>query len=151
LDDAKQSDSCFLCDAANAGDDAKHLVLARSESAFVIMNRYPYNPGHLMIVPYAHVGGIEDVTESTAIEMWNFITHAKQVLHEVMRSQGYNVGINQGACAGAGVADHLHWHIVPRWEGDSNFMPVLGDTRVISQALDELYDSLLAAWPNGSK
>lgn len=131
------SSGCFLCDALLEADPAIPKILARTETAFVIMNRYPYNSGHLMIAPCAHVGEIGDVVApETITDMWRLLAISKQALTEVMQPQGFNVGINQGVCAGAGLRTHLHIHMVPRWEGDCNFMPVTADTKVMPQALD---------------
>ena len=135
----------FLSDAARANDDAEHLVLMRRKNAFLMMNRYPYAVGHLMAVPYRKVANLDSLGENEVIELWDLITHAQKLLRTVMKAQGFNIGLNLGECAGAGVPDHLHWHIVPRWSGDTNFMPVLGETRLLSEGLRSLYDKLIAA------
>jgi ATP adenylyltransferase len=135
----------FLTDAARASDDAEHLVLTRRKNAFLMMNRYPYAVGHLMAVPYRKVAELDSLGENELIELWNLITHAQKLLRTAMKAQGFNIGLNLGECAGAGVPDHLHWHIVPRWSGDTNFMPVLGETRLLSEGLRNLYDKLIAA------
>ena len=141
------SPACFLCAARAAGDDAAPLVLARTAHAFVIMNRFPYNCGHLMIAPVAHVGSIDEVTdEATILDLWRLQAVAKRALSETMRPEGFNLGINQGKCGGAGLRTHLHVHIVPRWEGDCNFMPVVADAKVLPQALDETYRVLRPAF-----
>ncbi len=134
----------FLSDAARASDDAEHLVLTRRKNAFLMMNRYPYAVGHLMAVPYRKVATLDSLGENEVIELWNLITHAQNLLRTVMKAQGFNIGLNLGECAGAGVPDHLHWHIVPRWSGDTNFMPMLGETRLLSEGLHSLYDKLIA-------
>jgi ATP adenylyltransferase len=142
-DTAPKEPGCFFCNAfAAGGDEKRHLLLARGERAFVLMNRYPYNNGHLMVAPVAHVGEVEAVDAVDAAEMWSLTVLAKNVLAESMRPDGFNVGINQGKCAGAGVLDHLHTHIVPRWEGDTNFMPVLADIKVMPQALEDAWEQL---------
>ncbi len=142
IDDAKK-DGCFFCDAWNSvGAEKEHLVLGRGRGAFVMLNRYPYANGHLMIAPAAHTGQMEDVPPEVGAEIWRLAVLAKQALAEAMRPQGFNVGVNQGRVAGAGVVDHLHMHIVPRWEGDNNFMPVFADVRVIPQALEETWTLL---------
>jgi ATP adenylyltransferase len=110
-----------------------------------MMNRYPYAVGHLMAVPYRKVAELDSLGENELIELWNLITHAQKLLRTAMKAQGFNIGLNLGECAGAGVPDHLHWHIVPRWSGDTNFMPVLGETRLLSEGLRNLYDKLIAA------
>jgi len=133
---------CFLCRAPQAADDSKNLVLIRAKTSFVILNAYPYNPGHLMVAPYKHTGELSELVESELNEMTALIVRGKELLTRAMKPQGFNVGLNLGKTAGAGVLDHVHWHIVPRWDGDTNFMPVTGETRVVPQALDELYAEL---------
>ena len=135
----------FLLAAAQATDDRAHLVVARRQHGFLIMNRYPYAVGHMMAVPYRKLGDLGDLTEAEQLELWALAALAQRLLRTVVRAQGFNVGLNLGRCAGAGVVDHLHLHIVPRWEGDNNFMPVLAGTRVLPEALAALYDKLLAA------
>lgn len=135
----------FLLEAAQAADDAAHLVVARGKNAFLIMNRYPYAVGHLMAVPYRKVGDLGDLTDGEKLELWDLAEHAQRLLRKAVRAQGFNVGLNLGKCAGAGVVEHLHLHIVPRWDGDHNFMPVLSDTRILPEALDALYQKLTAA------
>ena len=135
----------FLGEAARASDDAAHLVLCRRKNTFLIMNRYPYAAGHLMAVPYRKIADVADLTDEEKIELWDLAAHGQKLLRRVVRAQGFNVGLNCGACAGAGVADHLHLHIVPRWAGDNNFMPVLSGVRVLAEALDALYAKLKSA------
>ncbi len=135
----------FLLAAANATDDAAHLVLRRGRSSFLLMNKYPYAAGHLMAVPYRKVAEMQDLAEPEKLELWHLAEDAQSVLRTVVGAQGFNIGMNLGVCAGAGVADHLHLHIVPRWSGDQNFMVVLGQTRVIPEALEPLYARLRAA------
>jgi ATP adenylyltransferase len=135
----------FLLAAAQSSDDAGHLVVTRRKNAFLIMNRYPYAVGHLMAVPYRKVADISDLTEQEQLELWELAAHAQKLLRKVVSAQGFNIGLNLGKCAGAGYADHLHLHIVPRWEGDSNFMPVISDMRVMSEALPAMYQKLTAA------
>jgi len=135
----------FLLEAANATDDAAHLVVTRGKSVFLIMNRYPYAVGHLMAVPYRKVAAIADLTDTEKLELWDLAEHGQCLLREAVRAQGFNVGLNLGKCAGAGVVEHLHLHIVPRWDGDHNFMPVLSDTRILPEALDALFQKLIAA------
>ena len=138
--------SCdFLTEAAQGDDDKANLVVHRRKNSFLIMNRFPYAVGHMMAVPYRKVADIADLTEQERLELWELAEHAQKLLCKVVNAQGFNVGLNLGKCAGAGVADHLHLHIVPRWEGDSNFMPVLADVRVMPEALRSLYDKLVAA------
>jgi len=134
----------FLLEAARATDDAAHLVVARRAHTFLIMNRYPYAVGHLMAVPLRKVGELVELTTDEKLELLELTEHAQRLLRKIIRAQGFNVGLNLGKCAGAGVVEHLHLHIVPRWEGDNNFMPVLADTRILPEALDSLYAKLMA-------
>ena len=135
----------FLTEAAQTTDDAGHLVVARRKNTFLIMNRFPYAVGHMMAVPYRKAADIADLTEEEQLELWELAAHAQKLLRKVVNAQGFNIGLNIGKCGGAGVADHLHLHIVPRWEGDSNFMPVIADVRVMPEALESLYARLVAA------
>ena len=141
----KPADPDFLLAAANATDDAAHLVLRRGKGAFLIMNRFPYASGHLMAVPYRKVAALSDLTDVEKLELWQIAEIAQDALRRVMRAEGFNLGLNLGACAGAGVTDHLHLHIVPRWANDQNFMPVIAQTRIIPESLMPLYEKLRAA------
>jgi ATP adenylyltransferase len=133
----------FLLDAANASDDAAHLVVARRKHTFIIMNRYPYAVGHLMVVPYRKVADLAGLTDGEKGELWDSAELSQRILREAVKAQGFNVGLNLGKCAGASAVEHLHLHVVPRWEGDHNFMPVLADTRVLPEATDTLYQRLV--------
>lgn len=135
----------FLTEAAQTSDDAAHLVVTRRKNAFLLMNRYPYTIGHLMAVPYRKTGDPADLTDGEKLALFDLALHAQKLLRQVVKAQGFNIGLNIGHCAGAGVPDHLHLHIVPRWSGDHNFMPVLADTRVMPQALGDLYGKLMDA------
>ncbi len=135
----------FLSDAARASDDAAHLVITRRKDAFLMMNRYPYTVGHLMAVPYRKTAEISVLGENEIVELWNLVAHAQALLRATMKAQGFNVGLNLGECAGAGIVDYLHVHIVPRWSGDTNFMPILSGTRTLSEGLRALYDKLIDA------
>ena len=135
----------FLSEAAQTSDDAAHFVVTRRKNAFLMMNRYPYSVGHLMAVPYRKTGDVSSLGENEVLELWNLAVHGQRLLRETMKAQGFNIGLNLGQCAGAGVPDHLHLHIVPRWNGDTNFMPVLAGTRMLSEGLHGLYDKLMAA------
>src|SRR4030081_3147830 len=130
----------FLTTAAQASDDAAHLVITRRKTAFLMMNRYPYAVGHLMAVPYKKTAEMSALGEKEIVDLWNLVTHGQALLRTTAKAQGFNVGLNLGECAGAGVADHLHVHIVPRWNGDTNFMPILSGTRLVSEGLHRLYD-----------
>lgn len=135
----------FLAEAAQSSDDPAHLVVRRLKTTFLIVNRYPYTVGHLMAVPYRKIADLADLTPDEQLELWNQAAYAQKLLRKVVRAEGFNVGLNLGTAGGAGVADHLHLHIVPRWQGDNNFMPVLGNVRVMAEALDALYAKLAAA------
>ncbi len=136
---------CFLCDILGSKADRENLVLRRGRHCAVLMNRYPYNNGHLMVTPYRHVDGVESMQPEEHLEMLGLAGRACVWLRKVMRPDGFNIGINQGAAAGAGLKEHIHLHIVPRWNGDTNFMPVLAEVKVIPQALGELWERLLSA------
>lgn len=133
----------FLSEAAETADDAGHLVITRRKSCFLLMNKYPYSAGHLMAVPYRKVCRMEDLADDEVLELWGLMIHAQRLLREAVRAQGFNVGWNLGRASGAGVEDHLHLHIVPRWVGDSNFIAVIGGTRIIPQGLEPLYRKLV--------
>jgi ATP adenylyltransferase len=135
----------FLSEAAIASDDAAHFVVTRRKNAFLMMNRYPYAVGHLMAVPYRKTAELSDLGENEIVELWNLVRHGQALLRATMKAQGFNIGLNLGECAGAGVTDHLHVHIVPRWSGDTNFMPVLSGTRMLSEGLRTLYEKLIDA------
>jgi ATP adenylyltransferase len=135
----------FLSEAARTSDDAAHLVITRRKDAFLMMNRYPYAVGHLMAVPYRKTADISVLGENEIVELWNLVGHAQALLRVTMKAQGFNVGLNLGECAGAGIVDYLHVHIVPRWNGDTNFMPILSGTRTLSEGLRTLYDKLIDA------
>jgi len=134
--------ACVFCVLPARNDDARSYILHRGAHCFVIMNLYPYNNGHVMVVPYAHLDALTALDGATLTEMMQLAQRSQEVLTRVMLPHGFNVGINQGSAAGAGIADHIHTHIVPRWAGDTNFMPVLGDVRVMPQHLDETYAAL---------
>jgi ATP adenylyltransferase len=131
-----------FCSALEAKADRENLVLVRGDRVFVIMNRYPYTAGHLMVVPNRHIGQPDDLEVAESAELWDLMIRAKGALDAALHPHGYNVGLNLGKAAGAGIGDHLHLHVVPRWTGDTNFLPALGDVRVISQYLTDTYDSL---------
>ena len=145
VQNAEEQTGCVFCAAAGGGDE-HGLVVHRGERAFVLLNKFPYAAGHLMIAPYAHTGRFGDVSDEEALEVHTLAAAALDVLGEAMHPQGYNLGWNLGRVAGAGVVDHVHIHIVPRWAGDTNFMPVLADVKVIPQALEDTRKKLAAAW-----
>ncbi|MFL6542054.1 MAG: HIT family protein [Chthoniobacterales bacterium] len=143
--ETKDRNPNFLENAARASDDAEHLVITRRKNAFLMMNRYPYTVGHLMAVPYRKTGDVASLGDNEVLELWQLTIHAQRLLRDAAKAQGFNVGINLGECAGAGVVDHVHLHIVPRWSGDTNFMPIIGGTRTLSEGLRALYEKLIAA------
>ena len=133
---------CIFCVKPGEEDDRENLIVHRGERCFVILNLYPYTNGHLMIAPYEHLSGIQELPGETTAEMMALAQRAIEVLEAQYEPHGFNVGFNQGRVAGAGVEHHIHMHVVPRWGGDTNFMPVLADTRVMPQTLDQTYDAL---------
>jgi len=139
------ADRCIFCHAAQSSDDRENLVLHRGERAFLILNRYPYNNGHFMAVPYDHLPSLENLDPPTLMEMMLLLNRGLAALRQAMGPDGFNVGVNIGHVAGAGIEDHVHIHAVPRWAGDTNFMPVVGDMRVIPQTWLQTYDQLKAA------
>lgn len=139
------SGSVFARIAAAPERDAEHLVLWRGDGLFVVMNLYPYNNGHLLLVPYRQISDYEDLTAAEQAELAALIGRAMGWLKRALKPDGFNVGINQGSASGAGIPDHLHLHLVPRWRGDTNFMPVTGNVKVIPEALHDTYHKLLAA------
>jgi ATP adenylyltransferase len=136
--------ACFLCAYRDnpAADRANH-VLWRSPQTLVVLNRFPYSIGHLLICPAAHQAELEQLPDDVLAELSRRVRDAKRVLQRLVQAQGFNIGINLGRCAGAGLPDHLHWHVVPRWGGDTNFISVVGETRVIPETLDGLYERFL--------
>lgn len=140
-------EGCFLCNALAQPPEKhrEHLVLYVAERSFIILNKYPYNSGHLMIVPKKHTGSYEDLDEETVLEMDKLLRLSLRILRKVFSPHGFNIGYNLGRPAGAGLESHIHMHVVPRWNGDTNFMPVIGKTKVISQDLWDTYDRLKEA------
>lgn len=141
-----ETGGCIFCISDNPLEDQVRLVVARGLHSFVIMNRYPYSNGHLMISPYRHASDLSDIEDQEILEIHRLTILSQKVLHQVCAAQGFNIGWNFGKVAGAGVADHIHMHIVPRWAGDSNFMPILADTRVIPQHIERTYTLLADAF-----
>jgi ATP adenylyltransferase len=147
VQNADAQDGCFLCAAAASDDDVQHLVVSRGERAIVVLNKFPYASGHLLVAPTRHgvdFGGLDD---AEALEIHRLGQHGVEALGAVFRAEGFNLGWNIGRVAGAGVPDHGHLHVVPRWAGDTNFMPVLGDVKVIPEHLLATREKLAAAWP----
>ena len=137
-----KTSGCFFCSYPKENDDKKRLILFRGKNAFVLMNYYPYSNGHLMVAPYVHECELSSLNDETKLEIFNLIQKSMEVLRVTLNPHGFNVGLNHGEVAGAGVKDHIHFHIVPRWSGDTNFMPVLGHTKVISEGLQETWEKL---------
>jgi ATP adenylyltransferase len=136
-------DECIFCAAAGADDDAGRYVLARGDHCLVMLNAYPYTSGHLMVAPLQHVASIEELDEQTLLELMTLTRGSLAALREAYGPEGFNIGINQGKVAGAGFEEHVHQHVVPRWGGDTNFMPVIGDVRVLPQSLEDSYRQLV--------
>lgn len=145
---AEKGPDCAFCrELKNSDEGAKTLIVARGERAFVIMNRYPYTSGHLMVVPNIHQPSYELLDAPTRAEIMELVNTATGVLRKLYRPDGFNLGANIGAAAGAGIAAHVHFHIVPRWAGDTNFMTSTSDTRVLPETLSETYERLTKTWP----
>ncbi len=137
---------CVFCQALECEDGLDNLVVYRGQHAYVILNRYPYNSGHMMVVPFEHQANLEDLKVETRMEIIEMVSLCLQILRESYCAQGFNVGANIGSAAGAGIPKHFHFHIVPRWVGDTNFISAIGDTRVVPEALDETYRRVREAW-----
>lgn len=139
---------CLFCRARDAGPEADRrlLVVWRSEGALVMLNKFPYNSGHVMVAPHAHVGSLEDLGDEDALELHRAVARSLRVLRAVMAPEGFNVGVNIGRVAGAGIPDHVHVHAVPRWAGDTNFMPVLAETKVVNEHLDRTWEKVRAGF-----
>lgn len=133
---------CIFCDAPASQQDEQKLILYRGRTAFIQLNLYPYNPGHVMIAPYRHLGQLQRLSTDEQLELIQEATRSTTILRETMNADGFNVGMNQGKVAGAGVEHHLHLHVVPRWNGDTNFMPLIAETKVIPEALNATYRKL---------
>jgi ATP adenylyltransferase len=146
-DASKDSEEeCIFCAKPAANADEENLIVHRGEHSFVILNLYPYTNGHLMVSPYEHIGRIQELPAETVAEMMSLSQLAMTRLEDVYSPHGYNVGFNQGRVAGAGVEHHIHMHVVPRWGGDTNFMPVIADTKVMPQTLEQSYEALKGAF-----
>jgi ATP adenylyltransferase len=139
---SKKSPGCIFCDKPAENKDDENLILYRGKHSFIIMNAFPYNNGHMMVVPYRHTAMLAGWSHEEQIELIELADLAVELLKKLMKPDGFNLGMNMGLVAGAGVADHIHLHVVPRWNGDTNFMPVMSDTRVISEALRMTYGKL---------
>ena len=141
-----KEEGCVFCEALSMTDGPDNLILYRGQESFVILNRYPYTSGHLMVVPYKHVSSLEGLEAETRAELMELAAGIMTVLGKEYNAQGFNMGINVGEAAGAGIVEHVHLHVVPRWTGDTNFMSSLGETRVLPETLEETYQRLKKAW-----
>ncbi len=137
-----KEEGCFLCEKLRQNNDKESYILYRGRSNFILLNLYPYNPGHLLVAPYRHVGLLDELDGEELKEHFELVAYGVSKLKEALQPDGFNIGLNLGKAAGAGVAEHLHTHVVPRWEGDTNFMPVVAEAKVLPQALDETYANL---------
>jgi ATP adenylyltransferase len=140
------SGNCIFCKAAKSRDDRKLFVLQRGECSFAMMNIYPYNNGHIMIAPYKHTGNLQELSGNEMLEISALLQKWQEVLKKAMKPDGFNIGMNLGRIAGAGFEEHLHYHLVPRWSGDTNFMAVVADTKVVPMSIEEGYDLLLKVY-----
>jgi ATP adenylyltransferase len=138
----QEAAGCIFCDLPRSNDDAKNLVLGRTARTFAMLNKYPYNNGHLMVIPRSHASDVHALSEEEHAELCSMLRVALRLVGRAYAAQGANLGMNIGRAAGAGIADHVHWHVVPRWAGDTNYMPVLADTKVMIEHLAETFGKL---------
>ncbi len=136
---------CVFCKTSRSKKDEKNLIIFRGKTCFAILNLYPYNSGHFMVTTYRHIGKFEKLTPEEIQEMFEITQRFKKILDHEMKPQGFNIGFNLGRVAGAGITDHIHLHVVPRWNGDTNFMPVLGDTKVMPQSLKDTFHMMIGS------
>lgn len=146
IEKESHQDKCPFCEAYSGTDDGENLIIFRGDKTFVMMNRYPYTTGHLMILPVVHREKLSDLDQETRAEMMELIKKAGDTLQAVYQPQGFNVGLNIGTAAGAGIPKHLHWHVVPRWQGDTNYITTVGGVRVIPETLEDSYEKVLSSW-----
>jgi ATP adenylyltransferase len=144
---SEKPDECIFCRALASDDDAGHYVVHRGEQAFVMLNAFPYTNGHVMVSPNEHVGSLEGLGTDVLTEIMTLTQRSMAAIRAAYGPEGFNLGVNQGKVAGAGVEDHVHLHVVPRWAGDTNFMPVIGDVRVLPQSLEDSYKALASSFP----
>ena len=142
IEAAEKPKGCIFCVLPAENEDEKNLILYRGKNAFIMLNTFPYNPGHMMVIPYKHTADMYSFTDEELLEINHLVRHCIKLLKESSAPHGFNLGVNLGKSAGAGIAEHIHWHIVPRWEGDSNFMPVLANTKVMPESLQDTYKKL---------
>jgi ATP adenylyltransferase len=138
----EKPEGCILCEKPKEDKDVQNYILYRGDRNFIMLNSYPYNPGHLLVAPYRHIGSLEELMEEERNEHFKLISRSLEVLKEAFKPGGFNIGSNIGGVAGAGIEDHFHSHVVPRWQGDTNYIPVLADLRVLPQALSDTYKTL---------
>ncbi len=138
----KPGENCIFCKKVRENKDEENLIILRGQRSFIMLNRYPYNTGHLMIAPYRHVADIEDLTEDEAVEIFKLLRESIKAVKKAFKPDGFNIGVNLGRAAGAGVEGHIHIHAVPRWLGDTNFMPVTANTKVMPISLEEAYERI---------
>jgi len=146
--DESSPEDCAFCTKFKTQDDAKHYILARFTHHAVLLNLYPYNAGHLLIVPYEHVKTMSDLSPASRAELMELTTRSVDIIKETLNADGINIGVNLGKAAGAGIPSHLHWHILPRWNGDTNFLPLLADTKAVSYDLEIMYKKLREPFKN---
>ena len=142
----KKEEGCVFCNVQEMPDNEENLIVYRGTLSYVIMNRFPYTSGHVLVIPYVHENNLEALDKATRAEMMELATQTMTVLRGIYKPQGFNFGANIGSAAGAGIAPHVHLHIVPRWDGDTNFMSSLGETRVLPEALEETYRRVRDGW-----
>jgi len=143
---AQKTSGCVFCDAAKASDDAKSKIVYRGQNCFVILTTYPYTPGHVMVVPYEHLDELRKLPSEAANEMMSLMQRMETVLRDLYKPDGINLGMNMGKAAGAGIAGHIHMHVLPRWVADANFLSVVGETRVLPELLEETWKKMTAAF-----
>jgi ATP adenylyltransferase len=148
IENHEKENGCVFCNAQSKADSAENLIAFRGQNAYVILNRYPYTSGHLMVIPFEHKSNLEELNSKTRAEMMELASRCTTVLRKVYRTESFNMGINIGEAAGAGVLGHVHIHIVPRWAGDTNFMSTTGETRVLPEALEDTYKRVREAFEN---
>ncbi len=146
IENTKNKTGCVFCEALSQVDGPENLIIARGSKSFVILNRYPYTSGHLMVVPQVHRSSLGDLDPVTRSEIMELTNQATQVLEAIYHPQGFNLGMNIGEAAGAGITEHIHLHVVPRWGGDTNFMSSLAETRVLPESLEDTYHRVMAGW-----
>jgi ATP adenylyltransferase len=151
IQDSAKGKECVFCEARDGQDGLENLIVHRGRYTYVILNRYPYTSGHLMVVPYMHAERLDDLDEDTAAEMMLYIQQCLNILRQEYKAQGFNVGANIGSAAGAGIPKHFHFHVVPRWAGDTNFLSSIGETRLLPEALEDTFRRVKAGWERFAK